>query len=582
MKKTISISIAGEVFYIEEDAYNKLDSYLEAIKKKFSKDGEKEVVDDIESAIAEGFIRQSKGRERLLSLEDIEEMIETMGTVEDIVGEDETSAREESEEEDKCCSGRRIYRDKENKMIAGVCSGLGSYFDIDPTILRILFILLAFLNGIGIVAYVVLWLAIPEAKTASDRLMMKGEKVTIEGIREVAEDRVPNRGETVESGIGGILHKITEIFAVIANALLKLIKILIKVFFKVLGFVLVVAGIFAVFGIIFGFGFGAMGSSALIIKFFASFGGLKAALLAILAFIIAVLPLLFLIFIGSSMMARKPMFRLSGVIAGLVIWLLAIGGCLAIVSVKYGTVINERANAPIISKTYDLDKFDSVDIGNLSKVSIEKGETASVTVNGTDRGISQMKAEVRDGKLTLTRSGNVNDEECPFCWFVVDNNRPVEVDIIVPELHSISAGNTTNVTISGFDENDLLIQAENASRWEINDVNIKKLTLTAKDVSSIEAVGSGDEVAIIAKDASRINLMRFPVHKADVSAYNVASVKINADLEVSVMKEGPANVSYIGNPAIKEIKVRRVESKDGAVKDSQETNINPNNENSAQ
>lgn len=586
MKKTISISIAGEIFYIEEDAYNKLDGYLQAIKRKFSKGEEKEVVDDIESAIAERFIRQSKGEDKLLSLQDIEEMIETMGTVEDIVGEEDLSdpvKKEEERQTDK--NKKRFFRDTENEMIAGVCAGLGAYFEVDPTILRILFILFTFFNGIGIIVYLILWVSMPEAKTASDKLTMKGERVTIEGIKEVSEDKTPDHKEKVRSGVSKVMHKITEVFAAIINAILKVFKVLIKFFVKILGLALIVGGIFAILGIIFGFGFGVVGSSAFIPQFFADLGGFKLILLIISAFTIAVLPILFLVALGASIITKKSMVHFPGIIVGLVIWFVAIGGCLAIAStsaVKYGAIVNERMNAPIITKTYDVGQFNSIDIGNISKVNITKGDVVSVTAKGTDWGTRQISTEVKDGKLVITRDNVVKDDECPFCRFIVDNNRPMEIDIVTPDLQWISVGNSTDAKISGFAEDDLLIQAEDSSTVETSDIKIKHLTITAKGVASVVATGLGDNLTIAAKDSSSVDLMEFSAHKADVSTYDASSVKINADSEVVVMKEGVSNVSYVGNPIIKEVKIRKVESKENIPDAAQETNINYADKNSAE
>ncbi len=582
MKKTITISIAGEVFYIEEDAYYKLDKYLGAIKRKFSKDEEKEIIDDIESAIAERFIKKSKGEKGSLGIEDIDEMIEVMGTVEDITGIDEDRyIHEEDRADEKPLDEmkKRLFRDTENEMIAGVCAGLGAYFAVDPTIIRILFIILALFNGIGVIAYLILWVSMPEAKTVTEKFMMKGERVTIEGIKEVSEDRSDNITvkKKEKSAIVRIMKKITEVFAVAINVLIKIFKVFCKIFVKLLGVLLIIGGIFAIIGIIAGFGFGIVGGSALIPQVASSFGGMELMFLMVSIFTILLLPILFVILIGTSILMKKSVFHTSGVIVGLVIWFLAIGGCIAISSktaARYGYLINDRINAPIITKTYDIGQFNVVDIGRISKVNIEKGEETKISINGAEWILDEVELENKDGKLIIKKVEK-NDSECPFCRFVI-NDRSVEVNIVTPDLYWIMAGNMTQVVVSGFSSDDFLIQSEDMARVEANDMKAERLTITAKDNSSVTVQGVGNNIVISSEDMSSISLVNFIAHKADINTEDMATIKINVDSEVIVMKEDTANVFYLGNPTVKEVKIREVESSED--KENTDKNIQINEE----
>jgi phage shock protein C len=80
-----------------------------------------------------------------------------------------------------------MYRDPDNRVIGGVCSGMGAYWNIDPVIVRIIFIALAFAGGIGVMVYLILYIVLPEAKTTAQKIEMKGDPVNIHNIKEAVK-----------------------------------------------------------------------------------------------------------------------------------------------------------------------------------------------------------------------------------------------------------------------------------------------------------------------------------------------------------------------------------------------------------
>lgn len=180
MNKTININLDGRVFQIEEEAYDKLHAYLETIKKRLGKSEEaQEILNDIESRIAELFLFKSP--EGNINQTLVEEIIETIGEPSEIV--DEEDAEEDTTSSSQSDStftpphyGRKaLFRDKENAVFGGVCSGLGAYFDVDPVVFRILAVVTTLLSiGAVPVIYIVLWIAMPEAKTLEQRMRMRG------------------------------------------------------------------------------------------------------------------------------------------------------------------------------------------------------------------------------------------------------------------------------------------------------------------------------------------------------------------------------------------------------------------------
>ena len=194
MKKTFNINLGGIVFHIDEDAYELLDKYLSNLRIHFSKEeGAEEIVHDMELRISELFNERLNERKQVITLTDVEEIIGQMGKPEEMT-DDTTQDDPIYNKEEK--APKRLFRDPDNKVVGGVCSGIASYFGWDATILRILLIILSLpiigdgmfvVKGI-IIFYIIAWIIIPEAKTATEKLSMKGMKVNVENIGKTVTD----------------------------------------------------------------------------------------------------------------------------------------------------------------------------------------------------------------------------------------------------------------------------------------------------------------------------------------------------------------------------------------------------------
>lgn len=170
MDKTININIAGTLFQIDEIAFKQLRDYLQAINNRFKNiQGGHETIEDIEYRIAEIFQSQ-KGLARVISKDNVEAMIAIIGKPEDF---DQSPADENNQFHPH--TKKRLYRNPGNKIIAGVCSGLGAYLDVDPVLFRVLFVAFAALFGTGFLLYIVLWIALPEANTEAKKREMFGD-----------------------------------------------------------------------------------------------------------------------------------------------------------------------------------------------------------------------------------------------------------------------------------------------------------------------------------------------------------------------------------------------------------------------
>lgn len=203
MNKTVTINIAGLFFHIDEDAYNKLSTYLEAIKNSLNTEGKEEIISDIESRIAEIFSEKINPKTGVISMIDVDNIIQIMGQPEDYRLDDENESQNQSNQnssnENYIKRPRKLFRDGEKRVLGGVLSGLSNYFNIDVVWIRILFILLVFVYGMSIIIYPILWLIIPKAKTVSDILEMKGEPVNISNIEKQVKENFNQLGNSIKN-----------------------------------------------------------------------------------------------------------------------------------------------------------------------------------------------------------------------------------------------------------------------------------------------------------------------------------------------------------------------------------------------
>ncbi|HBH06117.1 MAG TPA: hypothetical protein DDX92_05910 [Flavobacteriales bacterium] len=197
MKKTVTINLAGLIFNIDEDAYAHLKNYLDTIRSYFGEsEGRDEIMTDVEARIAEILQEKQKEGRQVVIMSDVHEVIEAMGQPEDYLGEEFEGESKRSghsgSSHHQSTNRRRLFRDPDNMVVGGVCSGIGHYFGIDPIWIRLAFVVAVLTLGTGILLYIILWLIIPKAKSSLDRLEMRGEPVNLHNIGKTVEEEIDN------------------------------------------------------------------------------------------------------------------------------------------------------------------------------------------------------------------------------------------------------------------------------------------------------------------------------------------------------------------------------------------------------
>ena len=327
MNKTININLASTFFHIDEGAYKTLQFYLDKLKKRFQKTvGKEEILRDIEARIAELFQKRKSHPDHVISEEDVQYVISVLGQPEDFLLEDEEAPDSQSSE-----SSKKLFRDPDDKYIGGVLSGIGHFFGLDASWLRLLWIFLGLFSlGTLSIIYIVLWIIIPLAETTADKLRMKGEPINIATI----EKKIKEEFEEVSSKIKNVDYQkttntIKKKSKNFFSFLEKLLGLLPKVVVKILGILFILIGISSLLGITIGtIVFSFFGSIHWPFGLYFDFWGFNFfpnLYLLLASFLFVILPFLFLTSLGIRMVNSKP--STLGTVARLVLlglWLAAL------------------------------------------------------------------------------------------------------------------------------------------------------------------------------------------------------------------------------------------------------------------
>ncbi len=191
MNRTENINLGGYPFTIDVDAFANLEDYLDKIQAHFAgTEGFEEIQDDIEMRMAELLQSRLKSKS-IVNNDDVQYAISVMGSPEDFGMDEAMEKAFQRKQGSNYKTGKRLFRDPEDKVIGGVCSGLASYFGVaEPLWIRIGFALVGIFGGIGLPLYLLMWALVPEAKTPKDFLAMRGEPINVNNIAKIVEEQV--------------------------------------------------------------------------------------------------------------------------------------------------------------------------------------------------------------------------------------------------------------------------------------------------------------------------------------------------------------------------------------------------------
>jgi len=555
MKKTLTVNLNGRVFNIDEDAYFLLDKYLHNLRIYFRKEeGYAEILADFEARIEELLGNRIRLGYNVISIEDVEKVIAQMGRPGDF-GEEETSVEDsETQRNAEPTKKRKFYRNNDDKMLAGVCSGIASYFDWNTLAVRIIFIILILATTLSFgLVYLVLWMILPEARTAEEKLEMQGKPITVENIGKTvaAETETPSRRQN-DGCLGAIVDFIVAFFKVgfVCFGCLVGIPLL---FALIIVVIVLFATLFGVgSGLLVGFGPWLSGASPLI---------LAHPTLATISFCFIIgIPLFSLLYAIISYLFKLKSVHVGVKWAGIISWIVAL-----ILFFSSGFKINENGfnsswnwkNASwswstsnsseiIIGDGILADRIESMPpiqyleldanmVANLQIEQIESGET-SLLINGDSNLIDKVELKIEDnGSLVLSTINGYSFE----------SNSPIIFHLRTPVLKGVKLKTLATINILGaLSVDDFVLKLEGAGSLRADSLYVNELKVKTEGVGSITLAGVAKKASFELEGAGKIDALELLSDSVFAKVDGVGSVKCNPIQYLKGSVNGVGKITY--------------------------------------
>lgn len=585
MKKTLTVNLNQNLFNIDEDAYSKLSEYLDSIKKHFAKTQDsEEIVSDIEARIAEKFLEKTALNKSIIVITDVEEIIASMGTVADLSRDEETEDSENTDiEDDTIQTRKKLFRDPKDKVIGGVASGLATYFGFDTIVVRLIFIILAlvpYTSGVSIIGYIILLFIVPIAKNTADRLIMKGETVTLSKIENMVNSKF-SESKDKESRLSRLILLPFRVIGNFLPTLGRIIKFCVASLSSIIGFCLVIGIAISIGGLVFVLVQALVNGSIFIngSNLLTTIPSPQLQIIVISTFFIALFPLIFVLQLGVTLLQRRSAFSLVSGLTSFFLWIIAIIVlCAAAVNIapqlssdpnftKSFSGFNLNYQTNIDDNNFDsilVTDFDQIDVSSVKEIVVNQSSDSSVTVFGSSEYLDKVQIQVEESILKIKPIHGLN---CVgFCFNQV---LPIRVVINTPDLKSIQASGMTKVIsdnldlkqlsykLSGASEltfsgsiNDLLLDVSGASKITGQNLLSKSIEIKSSGASSINLSGNSDNLDISASGASKFDAQNLQTISVDLHSSGASTLKVSVSDQLKIDASGASKIQYLGNPQI--------------------------------
>lgn len=556
MKKTININLGGRVFNIEEDAYQELNEYLEKVRSQLDDTTDHdEVMADIESSIAEKFSEKiNPGKQAVIDL-DVAELIKVMGAVEEFgEGERKSIIKEKNDN-----SYRRLYRNPDDVIIAGVCSGIAAYFNIDPVFIRLLFVALVLAGGSGIAIYLVLWLVMPKAKTASQKLEMHGDSITISAIQNTAKKGYEQikKNSVLRKIINFpiiLLRSLVNFLRRICGWILPILRILLAIFMiigSIIGFVCVTVGIIFVLS---------NGHSPYLINNFPVQELISLVpfyWVMITLYLSLVIPAIVIIILGLSLIRKKNMlsFVIGASLIG--IWLISGIAFLSIIFSHAPQLAEKIDSYSALQETevvFPEKNFENINVsGKHLIVNVQSGKEFKVTAQGFVKDLESLVHTQDNNTFILQTEEREDNHYCIACHANV-----VRVNITTPKISNINGDDNVLVIFNNYSQvEDITLNGKENVGFEFNgENNFGDVNIVLGDTSSVDLVGRAKNVIAQLKGNSWLDLFNLHTEKINLKLNDQSRAKTKAE-NVEAVLHNESRWYYLGD--VKNSKVETFE-----------------------
>lgn len=565
MKTTISINLGGIAFTIDDDAYRELKQYLDALSAHFRKEEEgDEILADIEARIAEEFSRKRESGIEVISIGMVEDIISRMGRVEDLTGEAEGAKIEDpffarsDREKEKNKGSKRLYRDPDQAILAGVSAGLGAYFNVDPVIPRIIFVCLTIFGGTGILIYIILWLILPEADTPMKQSELRGESPTIKDIEKKFKDMVETGKKKfseidTEKARESVKHAAEKTANIVTRSTTTLAHGIVRFVTGVAGIFITIGSFAAMLALTFLAPFMILNSPDRYIDFPISelFTTAMTYVLIGGTFFILFIPALFFFLLGLSLIRFKKSIR-----PGFGFWMFGIW-CVALVAVgvtvatgltdyreyRYNSPEYQNTHTTVLLSELSQETVEQLHVTDGQRITLVQGTTSSIDIEGRQRDMDDISYTVEDGTLTIGIKNKL--ESCFFCDF----ERP-EIIVTLPTLSSIELDYGARMSAAAWTASTTVtMHLEMGSRAEMN-LTVPEINVHTEHGSQLTLFGSATTSTFRSEHGSDIDTLSFTSDSVSAYANLGAHIIIGESITLDARADSGARISYRGTPDV--------------------------------
>ena len=552
MKKTLTVNLNGRVFNIDEDAYELLENYLSNLKSYFrEKSDAAEILFDFEARIEELFSENIKSGYEVISIEQVEAVIKCMGSPEDLgdetIGIEKENVASDNPQENK--SKKKFYRNIDDKKLGGVCSGIAAYFGWDPLPVRLIFVILTFLStGWLILFYLILWALMPAALTASQKLEMKGEPVTLENIGKTVSETITSvKTNEIES----FLSAVFKIWVIIFGCIIGLPLLIVF-------FVLVVVLIAIIFG---------AGSLFFIPLDFLGFDCIPMngtyPVIGIVSLIVIIGIPLFSIIYSIFFSNRKVSSSSKKMkLVGFLIWIIAFATFI-FSGVQFAKQYNWNVpwnihyssnriiieeSGQITDRNEDLPDFDTLKLDNNLTIDVkirqEINTKPKIIIHGDENIIDKIAWKMEDGKLKLFAKNG----------YYVFNNRNLTVFITTPKMKGVIINSSGKVTIENkIETSDFEIKIDGSGHFYSDSLYCSSVSCYLNGAGKIIAGGEAESVQLFLKGIGEIDAKNLEAHSVLANLKGVGSIKCNPVESLDASVNGVGKITYKNEPKNKKM-----------------------------
>ncbi|MDR1585735.1 MAG: DUF2807 domain-containing protein [Prevotellaceae bacterium] len=555
MKKTITVNLNNIVFTIDDDAYDLLKNYLNDITAHFASDPERdEIMNDIEARIAELFGERLSKSKHVINIADVQEIMGILGNPSQFVDGDSENAPaddggngEQSKKKDK--RSRRFYRDPENAILGGVGGGLAAYLNLDVTVVRVILALMFFiftLFGGGwlliAVTYILLWIIAPQARSASQRLEMQGEEVTVENIKSefnnfknyIESDNFKQSTKSIGDRIVKIAATVLKIFGGFLAAVLSFA-----------GFIVVASLFVALVLLIFNPGFVQGLFHPFAADCFLS-SPEKPALLFVSLLLVVGCPVFSIVYCIVKLVSGKGNTSGSAFLVVLLLWL---AGLFMLVSVSSKIIVDFKNlngesweiscnGGNLADELRTCKPFHAIHVSGNIELKLKQDSVREVLISTYAELLPKITTEVKEGVLHISSTA-------------ISLKKPVVLNVTVDSISSIVAQGACDVkTLSRLGTPaDLKITLYGAAKADLETDVAGTIDMDLKGASKIDLEGRANILKINAAGASKISAKELKAPDVFISLSGASDAEIYASESIDVKAVGASKIKCAGNPS---------------------------------